>query len=59
MHKPKPSAPKWFFWDNDNCWFCEFRYNRQGCSNCKILKQLAAEQKKKQDRKIKKQQLDF
>ena len=53
MHKPKPSVPKWFFWDNDNCWFCKFSYNQQGCGNCKILKRLAAEQRKRQDRKEK------
>ena len=33
--KPKPEPPKWFFYDNDNCWFCD---NRNGCSSCKKLK---------------------
>ena len=50
LHKPKPSPPRWFFWDNDNCWFCKFRRNQKGCGNCKILKELAAEQRKKKDK---------
>ncbi len=50
LHKPKPSPPRWFFWDNDNCWFCKFRRNQKGCGNCKILKEIAAEQRKKKDK---------
>lgn len=33
--KPKPEPPKWFFYDNDNCWNCK---NRNGCGCCKRLK---------------------
>lgn len=58
LHKPTPSAPKWFFWDNDNCWFCKYRYNQKGCTGCKLLKRQAAEDRKKRDRKMKRQ-FDF
>lgn len=34
--KPRPSPPKWFFLDNDNCWWCK---NRNNCGSCKLLKQ--------------------
>lgn len=40
--KPKPSPPRWFYWDNDNCWFCKL--NHQTCGGCKKLKKF---QKKK------------
>ena len=36
FRKPRPSPPKWFFWDNDNCWDCNC--NHTGCSGCKRLK---------------------
>lgn len=36
FRKPKPSPPKWFFWDNDNCWFCKF--DCRACGGCKKLK---------------------
>ena len=35
-HKPKPEPPKWYFYDNDNCWDCK---NRNGCGSCKRLKE--------------------
>ena len=53
--KPKPAPPRWYWWDSDNCWFCN---NRNGCTNCKILKSYVAEQKEKQKRK-EKNKFDF
>lgn len=52
--KPTPSPPKWFWWDSDNCW--NYNCNHKGCRNCKRLKKVSAQQKKKQD---KKQNFDF
>lgn len=46
-HKPKPSPPPWYWLDTDGCWWCKYRYNQQGCTNCKILKEIVAEQRKK------------
>ena len=36
FRKPKPSPPKWYWADSDNCWNCN--YNFHGCHNCKRLK---------------------
>ena len=36
FRKPRPSPPKWFFPDSDNCWDC--KYNWVGCTGCKRLK---------------------
>ncbi len=44
MRKPRPSLPKWYWWDSDNCWFCD---NRTGCNGCKVIKKYVANQKKK------------
>lgn len=38
MRKPKPSPPKWYWADSDNCWFCN---NRTNCNACKIMKKLS------------------
>ena len=40
--KPRPEPPPYFFFANDNCWFCK---NRNNCSGCKALKQAVAHQK--------------
>lgn len=52
--KPTPQPPRWFWLENDGCWFCK---NRNGCRNCKILKKQKAAEKnklnKKEKRKIK------
>lgn len=45
--KPKPEPPKWFFYDNDNCWFCS---NRNNCGSCHLLKEFRS---KFRDKKIK------
>ena len=49
-HKPKPSPPRWYWLDTDGCWWCKYRYNQQGCTNCKILKEIVAEQREKKRR---------
>lgn len=36
--KPRPSPPKWFWYDVDGCWFCK---NRNNCNQCKILKKFS------------------
>ena len=48
--KPTPQPPKWFWYDNDSCWNCE---NRNGCRNCKILKEQKAAEKEKLNKKEK------
>lgn len=59
MRKPRPSPPKWFFWDNDNCWFCN---NRRNCNSCHLCKEYDTIQKKrklrKEKQKLKKQDYD-
>lgn len=35
MRKPRPSPPKWYWWDSDYCWDCT---NRRNCNQCKRLK---------------------
>lgn len=48
IRKPRPSVPKYYWWDTDNCWGCR---NRLGCNGCKILKAYVAVQRAKEDRK--------
>ena len=48
QRKPTPSPPNWFWWDSDNCWDCNCNHN--GCRNCKRLKRIAAQQRKKRDK---------
>ena len=50
IHKPRPSPPKYVWWDLDNCWFCK---NRKNCNQCKIMKGYVSDQKEKQNRIIK------
>ena len=51
IRKPRPQPPKWAWSDLDNCWCCK---NRNGCSNCKIIKSYVVKQRKKLERKEKK-----
>lgn len=51
FRKPKPSPPKWFFCDGDNCWDCNC--NHTGCSGCKRLKKF---RRKYRDEKIRQRQ---
>lgn len=48
--KPRPSAPKYRYWDTDGCWFCD---NSNGCGNCKINKMYVADQKERKERDFK------
>lgn len=57
LRKPRPSAPRWHYYDNDNCWYCRYTTNQRGCSNCKENKKLRAELVKKRKR-IEKQKLN-
>ena len=34
--KPRPQPPRWFWWDNDNCWDCKYNHNK--CNSCERLK---------------------
>ena len=55
MRKPKPSPPKWYWADSDNCWFCN---NRTNCNACKIMKKLSKydrTREKEKTRRIKEQ----
>ena len=56
--KSSPSPPRWYWLDSDGCWWCKYRYNQKGCTGCKVLKRLVAEQKRKQN-KNKKLPIDF
>ena len=58
FHKPTPSPPHWYWPDSDGCWWCKYRNNQKGCTGCKILKRIVAEQKRKQN-KNKKLPIDF
>ena len=50
FRKVRPQPP-WYTWlDLDGCWFCK---NRNGCSGCKVMKKIVADQKEKQRRKEK------
>lgn len=31
--KPKPSMPKWYWMDQDGCWYCK---NKNNCNQCKF-----------------------
>ena len=42
--KPRPSPPKWYWPDSDNCWFCK---NRSACGGCKMLKRVVHKQKER------------
>ena len=45
--KPRPSPPKWYWWDSDNCWDCP---DRNGCNNCKKMKKLNKYERTKEKR---------
>ncbi len=55
-HKPTPAPPNWYWLDSDGCWWC--KYWKKGCTRCKILKRIVAEQKERQ-RKKEKHKFDF
>lgn len=38
IHKPRPSVPRYYWWDTDNCYFCKRPIRDRGCSGCKHLK---------------------
>ena len=44
IRKKRPQPPRWWAYDNDNCWWCK---NRSGCGGCKILKQFTRVNKEK------------
>lgn len=48
LRKPTPQPPRWYWWQNDNCWWCK---NKSNCGNCKVLKETVAQQKRKQLKK--------
>ena len=48
FRKPRPSPPPWYWWDNDNCWWCK---NRNNCSGCKKLKQVQAKENERNRKK--------
>lgn len=43
--KPRPQPPKWVWLDLDGCWFCK---NKRNCGNCKVLKKIVANEKRKE-----------
>jgi len=47
QRKPRPSPPRWYWWDSDNCWACK---NRNNCNQCKTLKKLSVEVRKRRER---------
>lgn len=50
--KHRPSPPRWWLLENDNCWFCK---NRNNCNGCKLLKQQKSYDIEKADKKLKKE----
>lgn len=46
-HKPRPEPPRWYFWDNDECWDCNINWN--GCNSCKKLKHFRHEYRDRKD----------
>lgn len=47
IRKPKPSMPRWFWLEQDGCWFCD---NPNNCGHCKVNRAYA---KKYGQKKIK------
>ena len=39
-HRKPPTMPHWWWFDSDGCWFCK---NRNGCSNCGVVKKYRKE----------------
>lgn len=50
FRKPKPSPPHWYWWDSDNCWYCNNRTNCGG-KGCKKLKEIKAIENERRKRK--------
>lgn len=44
--KPKPEPPKWYFYDEDDCWACK---NRNACGSCKRLKRFRRKYRDQKD----------
>ena len=51
MRKPRPSPPKWYWYETDGCWDCE---NRNNCNQCKRLKEQKIYEKEKREKKLNK-----
>lgn len=47
MRKPRPSPPRWWWFDTDGCWFCN---NRRNCGSCKHLKRQKVKEEEKRKR---------
>lgn len=39
-YRKPPTMPKWFWWGQDDCWFCK---NKNNCSNCSVVKRYRKE----------------
>ena len=50
FRKPRPSMPRWYWADVDNCYACK---NRNNCNQCRRLKEEDANQEEKRKRKEK------
>lgn len=48
--KLKPQPPPWAWLKGEDCWNCP---NKNGCGNCKQAKILVADQREKNERKLK------
>lgn len=48
QRKPRPSVPKWFWWE-DNCIMC--KHPHHGCSSCKHVKRIAKYNRSKQKKR--------
>ena len=46
--KPRPSPPKYFWWDQDGCWDCP---DRNRCNSCKRCKEYVSIQNERKRRK--------
>lgn len=38
--KPKPSMPRWYWLDQDGCWYCK---NKNNCNQCKFSRKYVKE----------------
>lgn len=48
MRKPRPSMPRWWWMEQDGCWFC---HNKNNCNQCKATRADAKAMRKHQLRK--------
>lgn len=49
QRKPKPSAPRWYWLDGDDCWWCNGK-DRHVCGSCKFLRKFARDYKDKKEK---------